>query len=357
MSYFKTSYATLRKLALSGRYEDVAGFLVLARHATGNAVAGFEPYTLSGAGVNSIHEKVGVGEETARGVMQRLQEAGIIQPAPAEAKRAFAHARWVIAQDELDLALPHAFTDPLKPADAASVLKRIKAASMRREYSNVLKDLSDTEMRLDLLMVMLGIYKHSNMLDFGGLSPRSVHRAWIVQSMTDKPPGVRWGAEPKENGLLAYTSFMTECIAHMPKNAKGNKVDESMQSHRFWNAWKNIQQSGLVYEAVTLYDAPPESNAKARLRFTIRVNDFHAGATHKDGDPSFLRYVGTDLGYYTPAENERSEPEAMWVILPDKRGALIGIWRPRFRASTPDVGGWIDHEKATIAETLERLNP
>jgi hypothetical protein len=356
MSYFKTSYATLRKLALSGRYEDVAGFLVLARHATGNAVAGFEPYTLSGAGVNSIHEKVGVGEESARGVMQRLQEVGVIQPAPADAKRAFAHARWVIVQDELDLALPHAFTDPLKPANAASVLKRIKAASIRPQYVNVLKDLSDTEMRLDLLMVMLGVYKHTNMLDFGGLSPHCVHRAWTVQSMAEKPPGVRWGAEPKENHFTAFKRFMAECIAHIPKGAKG-KVDEDMLSHRFWNAWHNILQSGLIYEAVTLYDAPPESNDKARLTFTIRVNDFHAGATHKEGDPSFLREVGTDLGYYTPAENDRSEDEAMWVILPDKRGALIGIWRPRFRASTPDVGGWIDHEKAAIAEALERLNP
>jgi hypothetical protein len=195
---------------------------------------------------------------------------------------------------------------------------------VRPQYVNVLKDLSDTEMRLDFLMVMLGIYRNTNMVDFGGLSPRCVNRGWTVHSLVDKAPGV---------------------------------VDENLRSHRFWNAMFNIQQSGLIYEAVTLYDVPPESNLKARLKFTIRVNDFHAGATHKDGDPSFLRYVGTDLGYYTPAENERSEPEAMWVILPDKRGALVGILRPRFRASTPDVGAWVDHEKAAIAEALETMIP
>ena len=55
MSYFRTSYATLQELAKTGRYEDVAGFLVLARHASGWAHGQFAPYTLSGAGINSIH--------------------------------------------------------------------------------------------------------------------------------------------------------------------------------------------------------------------------------------------------------------------------------------------------------------
>lgn len=355
VSYFKTSYATLQQLAKAGRYEDVAGFLVMARHATGLPIGDFEPYKLSGAGINSIHEKAGVGEETARGVMQRLQEYGVVQPATAEAKRAFGHARWEIVQGELDLALPHAFTDPLKAAEAGSILKRVRAAIVRPQYAQVLKGLSDTELRLDMLMVMLGIYRNTNMEAFGGLWPQCVLRNWSLKSQATKSPGIRWGAEPKENGdLTAFTRFMTECLPYLPKDQKG-RIDESLQSHRFWNAWYNISESGLVYEAVTLYDTSPLSNNKARLQFTIRVNDFHAGAAHKSGDPSYLRYVGTDLGYYTPAENDRGEPEAMWVILPDKRGDLVGVWRPRFRASTPDVGAWVDQENAAIEAALGRL--
>lgn len=46
MSYFKTSYETLQRLASQGRYDDVAGFLVLARHASGRAEGGYEPYKL-----------------------------------------------------------------------------------------------------------------------------------------------------------------------------------------------------------------------------------------------------------------------------------------------------------------------
>jgi hypothetical protein len=288
VSYFKTSYATLQQLAKTGSYEDVAGFLVMARHATGLSVGGFEPYKLSGAGINSIHEKVGVGEETARGVMQRLQNSGVVQPATADAKRAFAHARWEIVQGELDLALPHAFTDPLKAAKADSILKRVRTAIIRPQYTQVLKGVSNTELRLDMLMVMLGIYRNTNMLAFGGLWPQCVVRNWSLKTQTTKAPGIRWGAEPNEDGdVTTYVTFINECLPHMPRD-KGGKVDEPLRSHRFWNAWFNIRESGLVYEAVTLYDTSPANN-KARLQFTIRVNDFHAGADHKLGDPSYLR--------------------------------------------------------------------
>lgn len=356
MSYFQTSYATLQQLAEAGRYEDVAGFLVLARHASGLPVAEYEPYKLSGAGINSIHEKAGVGEETARGVMQRLQEMGVVQPAPESARRAFAHARWEITQGELDLALPHAFTDPLKKVtEAASILKRVRGAIVRPQYAHVLKDVSNTELRLDMLMVLLGLYRHTNMMAFGGVSPQCMVRNWSIKSQTMKSPGIRWGAEPEETGISrSYASFVDECLPYLLEG-KNNQVDQSLRSYRFWNAWFNIQDSGLIYEAVCLYDVPPASNNNARLQFTIRVNDYHAGAAHKSGDPSYLREVDTSLGYYTPAVNDRGEPEAMWVILPDKRGDLIGIWRLRFRASTPDVGAWIDQEHAAIEAALGRL--
>lgn len=110
----------------------------------------------------------------------------------------------------------------------------------------------------------------------------------------------------------------------------------------------------MIYEAVSLFDTSPLENHSASLRLTLRVNDFHAGAS-VNGDPSFLKYADGRLGYYTPAINDREEPEAMWVILPDKRGDIIGIWRPRFRASTPDVGAWHEHEEDAINETLGAL--
>lgn len=350
MSYFKTSYETLQRLARQGRYEDVAGFLVLARHASGRAMGGYEPYKLSGAGVNSIHDKVGVSEETARGVMQRLQEAGVIQPASAEAKKASPHARWEVVQGPLDLDLPHTITDPLKPAAADSALRRVRAATVDPRYSKALKDTSAADVRLDVLMLLLSIYRHTDMQAYGGLNPRCVFRKWEVKSQTRKSAGIRWGAEP---GLdTAFTDFMHASLAHFKEGAA-----EDMQAakQRFWNALSNLKTSGLIYEAVSLFDGDPEEDTKARLVMTLRVNDYHAGSSLKDGDPSFLRSAASSLGYYTQAINEREDPEAMWVILPGTDGALVGIWRPRFRPASPNVGRWIEREEGVIARTVDAL--
>lgn len=348
MSYFKTSYSTLQRLAKAGRYEYVAGFLVLARHASGRSHAGFEPYKLSGAGANSIHEKVGVSEEVARGVIEHLREQGVVRPATPEAKKNFFHARWEIVQGELDLDLPHAFVDSSKDGTAESVLRRVRRyPGAQPEYSEKLSALSDMELRLDSLMLLLAIYKHTSMRDYGGVSPRCVYRKWNVLSQTPKLGGIRWGAMP--DGDRVYFDFMAECL-RVGRDKQGAIPEE--HKPRFWNAWKTVQVAGLIYEAVSLFDALPEGNELAKATYTLRVNDFHAGSVTKSGDPSLLRSLeitsGASFAFYTPPENPRGEPEAMWVILPDKRGAIVGIWRPRFRASNQDAGVWFEKETKAV---------
>lgn len=359
MSYFRTSYATLQELAKTGRYEDVAGFLVLARHASGWAHGQFEPYTLSGAGINSIHEKGGVSEEVARGAIERLKERGVIQAASAEAKAALRIARWEIKQGPLDLDLPHALMDPLKDAQADSALHRLrKRRHAASPYAAELSGLSDRELALDALMLLLGLYRNAKMCSYGGVSPHCIRRTWEVQSQTSKLGGIRWGAEPRND--LAYTTFMRECLGHTyaQKQKSGDLSKE--QKNRFWNAWKSMVETGLFYEAVSLYDTDPDNNDQAQLVATLRVNDFHAGAAQKAAtDPSLLRTLelnsGSRFAYYTPKFNDRDDPEAMWVILPEKRGALVGVWRPRFRVSNKDTGAWLEQDKATIAQLAMRI--
>ena len=359
MSYFRTSYATLQELAKTGRYEDVAGFLVLARHASGWAHGQFAPYTLSGAGINSIHEKAGVSEEVARGVIERLKEMGAIRVASVEAKTALRIARWEINQGALDLDLPHALVDPLKNGTADSALHRVrKRRQAASAYASELTGVSDKELALDALMVLLGLYRNTKMCSYGGVSPLCIRRVWEVQSQTSKLGGIRWGAEPKTDST--YCSFMRECLGYTYTQKQKTDEPSKEQKARFWNAWKTMVETGLFYEAVSLYDADPASNDQAQLVATLRVNDFHAGAAQKAAtDPSLLRTLELDSGsrfaYYTPASNDRGEPEAMWVILPEKRGALVGVWRPRFRASNKDTGAWLDQENEAIAQMAARI--
>lgn len=354
MSYFRTSYATLQELAKAGRYEDVAGFLVLARHASGWPHGQYPPYTLSGAGINSIHEKGGVSEEVARGAIERLKERGVIEAASAEAKAALRIARWEIKQGPLDLDLPHALIDPLKDTQADSALHRLrKRRHATSPYAAQLSGLSDRELALDALMLLLGLYRNTKMCSYGGVSPYCISRTWEIQSRTPKLGGIRWGAEPKTNET--NSTFMHECLGHTHEQRQKQKSNDlsKEQKIRFWNAWISIVETGLFYEAVSLYDTDPNSNEQAQLVATLRVNDFHAGAAQKAAtDPSLLKTLelnsGSRFAYYTPKFNDREDPEAMWVILPEKRGSLVGIWRPRFRVSNKDTGAWLDQDSAAI---------
>lgn len=157
----------------------------------------------------------------------------------------------------------------------------------------------------------------------------------------------------------AYHDFIREAMARLlPKKSKDGPPPEEV-STRFWNAWNTIRDTGLVYEAVCLYDTNPEPAKEGQLRFTIRVNDYHAGSIAKSGDPSLLRSLelssGSRFAYYTPADNDRGEAEAMWVVLPEKRGALVGVWRPRFRCANQDTGRWIDEENERIEATVAAI--
>lgn len=361
MSYFRTSYATLQELAKTGRYEDVAGFLVLARHASGWSHGDFPPYTLSGAGVNSIHEKAGVSEEVARGVIERLKERGTIRVASVEAKAALRIARWEINQGALDLDLPHALVDPLKEGPANSALHRLrKRRQADPAHASSLANISDKELGLDVLMVLFGLYRKTAMCTYGGVSPLCIRRKWDIQSQTPKLGGFRWGGEPDHaSDAVAYTHFMRECLAHTISKPKSQELTKE-QKARFWNAWKAIVNTGLIYEAVCLYDTHPDTNDQAQLVVTLRVNDFHAGsASSAAADPSLLRALeissGVRFAYYTNAINDRDEPEAMWVILPHKRGAWVGIWRLRFRNSNKDTGMWLDQETEAVTQLISQI--
>jgi hypothetical protein len=352
--YFKASLATAQITARQRRFEDVAGYLVIARHASGLPVSRYDAYTLSGAGINGIHEKAGVSEETARGVIERLQGLAVIAPASPDATQAFPRARWEVSQGELDLDLPHALVDRGKVGAADSPLRRIKNAPLETSDPEDLKGVGDTELRLDALMLLLGVYRHSDMEAFGGLDPRCAYRPWDIKSQVQESRAVRWGAEPGQ--WSAYTPFMRECLQHA--NGKKALPDEKLWK-RFWNAWHILMNAGLIYEAVTLFDTLPEGQSNARARYTIRVNDYHAGSVTKKGDPSLLRELegaaGTKLAFYTPTSNDRGEPEAMRVMLPGARGALVGIWRPRFRAANPDAGSWIQRENESIGPAVRQL--
>lgn len=349
MAYFKVSYQTLKSVASSGEYADVAAFLVMARHADGRPPAGLEPHRFSGAGVNAVHEKGGLSEESARAAVLRLQRAGVIRPVPPDIKELSRRSRWEIQQDDLDLDLPHRVTDSIGPVESA--LRRIKTRAERPQNSSR----NDSQFRLDVLMTLLAVYQNTSMSQYGGLTPVLCSRQWEVLSHEEKLGGIRWGCEPRDD--IVRHRFVIQCVA--PGDIEDRSVSEK-DVQRFQHAWKALKDLGLIYEAVSLFEVDPIQDATAQLYCTLRVNDYHAGATYKAGDPSLLRLLeikyGTNLAFYTQAKNERDEEEAMWLILPFDSGALIGIWRPRFRPENQDVGRWLEQDAANTEKTLAAID-
>lgn len=332
MQYFQTRFETLSSIAIKCGFDGLAGYLVLARHTTGRKILEYPPHTLSGAGVNSIHEKLGCSEYRARSILDRLVEAGFVQPPPADAKESAPRsARWILPQQyPLDVEVPHAFVDAPKLTSSAvsSPLKRLK--KMRP-----LEGQAQADANCDAAMLLVAIYASIEMRKYGGLSPtNSLHRKWKTLSVkpADLDECFVWKAEPGTDS--AYTSFVHSALPHVEEQETINR--------RFWNAVDNLKDCGLIYETVSFFDE------KDVLVAPLRVNDFHAGSIteERNGDPSLMkeleRHYGTRFAFYSQSD------ETLKVTLPFAAGKLYGIYRPRIRPSTEDVGVWAKEDEERV---------
>ena len=349
MAYFPVSLITLQKIALLGSFVDVAGYVVLSRFADGKPVPGYPPHTYSGAGVNALHEKLRIAEETAKGVLARLVEANFLKEAQPEVKAVAKMARWDLLPELADLYLPHSFVDGM--SQCTSPLSRLKNA-VDAERAGKLHNFPTEVKRLDCLMLLLGIHKASSMQDFGGLNPQFLSRPWCVETKIPTNLLTKWGATPGDE--VFNRLFIETCMAHR----KDLEEERKMGFPGFFDAWRIIKSLGLVYEVVTLFSGSTYKNP-GDLRYSIRVNDYFAATNEAKGDPSMMGSLeasyGAKLAFYTQAD-ETVNNEALRVLLPDTNGTLIGIWRPRFRAKNPDSGIWIENEKHAIASAMLKIS-
>lgn len=343
VGYFRTSMKTLIDIAESTNdYYMVAGYLVMARHCTSEEIGGREPYTFCGAGQRAIQEKVHVSTARAAGIFDRLSDQGWLKPAAADIKAlAPKAARQEVKRGQLDLDLPHTFTDDLGKVDA--ILARFKGLGHCTGYKERLTTLTDEDAKLDALMLMLHVYWRLDMTRWGGVPPLFFFRAWTTHSRRRSNQNFIWQAEAgpqsmypdKAQAALSHASLVND------KQVKAYPLVET----RFWSALQNLQQKGLVYEAVTWLTDDPKKNDKAQALCTIRVNDYHADTEVRGTtpDPSLLKEIG-ELGFYTNPNNDRGEEEQVKVAMHADHGMLIGIYRPRFRPINSDTGVWMERD-------------
>lgn len=350
--YFKVSMETLRKLAKDTKsFSLVAGFLVMARHASGEEIEGHPPYTFTGAGANSIKTKVGgMADARSNNILQELIAKKLLVPVSLAPKYAKV-ARYRVMQGAVDLELPHTLVDGL--ANAETPLHRVRGCvSPSGGGRESLKSLSANDCQLDALMFLLEMYASLRMAQCGGIDPQVIHRAWEESNIRAKEGNFQWLSNPLQES--SYTTQVHRILAH---TIEGKKVPENISS-RFWSAWTNLRATGLFYEAVMMFDANPAETSTAKAVCTLRVNDFHSGAQRSEApqDPSLLAHLDTTLAFYTQEVNDREDPEQMRFAWPLDHGYVIGVWRPRYRAATRDGGLWIEEENRRCLTFAEQIH-
>lgn len=340
MQYFKTNFQTLANIAQLSGFDGLAGYLVLARHTTGRQILDYPPHLLSGAGVNSIHEKLGCSEVRAKSIIDTLVQTGFIQPAPSAAQEASPKSsRWILPrQYPLDLDLPHNFVDAPKIAEHAvtSPLRRLKKMTPSKGQDK-------KEANCDGAMLLLAMYAKNEMQAFGGLPPTStVYKDWEILSKTPQRGELfEWKAEAKED--MAYSSFIKIALPHA--------IDEE-RKNRFWQALNNLKEAGLIYEVISLL------SSENKLLASIRVNDFHAGSivVQNDGDPSLMKLLEAAYNTQFAFFDSKTNPETLKISLPLKDGYFSGIYRLRFRTSNKDTGIWHEEEKERVEHYFDLIS-
>jgi hypothetical protein len=396
-SYFQTSYELLETIATKTQsFNVLASYLAIARHGNGEPKNDDEPFRYSGSGLQSITNYVKIGEETARPHLNTLLEHGYIHTVPKEQIKQgeFFAKRYMLTHVDVDLCVPYALINDTE----------VNKSPVESALTRLQKKLTDDKTKLDALMILLNCYRTDTlkMLDKSGLDPKTaIYKKWTKRAI---PKGnyQEWQLE-RERGYSYLFTFARQCLSYRIPSKQKELSKSDMTD--FQTAWNELIELRLLYQAVTLFKDD-------QAVMTLRVDDFHAdkpqvaiadtpdtldsirmenglpvpvrgtkGKAGKEGkvaDPSYMRVLdkhsGTMYQFYETANSpkyvgteERKVDigslleEGQVVIrvgLPNKiditKHEIIGVYRPRFRPATDDVGKWKDREQANIKEISEQ---
>lgn len=362
--YFRTSIKTLREIAKATEsFQHVAGYLVLASFANGRPPEGLEAHRYTGAGTPSMLDRLTIGRDKTIKVRNDLMQGGWIADVPKD----FGQRKWArykLTHQKLDLDLSHAIVDGLFANGnlVDSAIRRIEKCDFPKN-----EDMTDSDhhhasmlIRLDALMLMLELYAHTSMIQYGGVDPKQLCGLWHLKDVSKD--GFCLQEEPIESNLDgAYYTWNVQPSGEWTASLHAEGYTALTHRDRFWSALRVLRDKGLFYKAVTLFEDDPVRVLNAIATVTLRVNDAHADKG-RSGDPSLLstyESLGwTDHGYYNLGYsplNDYDTTEWMRVDLPNRKGQIVTIFRPRFRAWNSDNGQWKEKEQHQINQIVQHL--
>lgn len=290
-------------------------YLGLARHTHMHDLDGRGPNMLTGAGAKKVRDLTGCGTPMATGIVNDLANMGLIKKGPASLP--ITQARWAM-QHKGTVNIPHALIDGgIGGAD---------------NIGRLLKEGASNEAVVCAIILLINCYAEHDLEKFGGINHQRIWRKWEhLANTTEEGEGYRVAAEPKSTH--SSHEYISKIVGSM-----GGKVADDGNSPVFWEAFNLLKGTGLFYEVVTAISIKG-------VRLPIRINDFHA----VESDSSLLGAApGLGVGFYVHKDNDRAEPESCWFYLPSEPKKVIGIWRLRFRCSTPETAKGIDLDWSTV---------
>lgn len=337
--------------------EEVMAYLVLVR---GTSV---RSKGVSTHGANSIANRAGMTHHRAEQAMDDLATGGYIKkPEGSEDLVKKRSSRWQIteAPDVREVALANTLVDGVGGRGMAN-------PPLARIYSEVSlgKHCHIPDARLDTLMVMLHLYRHQSLADYGGISPRAgVFRQWVEaeNSYGEKVLDMGGNAalyEIQGGGNTVFNKFAAEALFYV--------ADQDERHLRFWDAFNNLHRLGLLYEVIQVWTADPERDKKAEPLYTLYVFDRHA----RKSEPYLSRAIhAAALRCGTLDAYEEFPPGIEWegsgniigtgrfrYVANKKVGGFpIGIYRLKFRPHTRDTGKGMEAEQLRVEKWANALD-
>lgn len=316
--------------------DELAAYLVLARG------AGKKTYTSWAA--NAVANYTGLTYYRANESISWLVEHSFISKPifSTDDKSKKTKLKWQFKQaaDDIEVVLANVLVDGMGAGANNPPLARIHSQITMGKHGL-------GAARLDTLMVLLHLYKHQLLADYGGINPQAgIYKHWQTaeNSYGDKVADLAGTVdaalyEIKGGADSVYEQFAKESLFYVP--------DADERHQRFWDAFNNLKQLGWLYETTQIWSADPSKHKRAEPLYTLYVHDRHA----RDSDPYLansinqvaIKQVNPDYGFFN--QDGEFDPEAdlfggqfRYVANKKTGGFPIGIYRLKFRPHTKDTG-------------------
>lgn len=308
-------------------------YLVLARFTHKDPVGTHGPNMVTGASATAVAEAMEMRWSRAKELIKKLLELGVIRKAEKGLVAGKSAARYVM-QFKGDVAFPHALIDGLN--EVAGIARLLEAAE-----DQSLQTITAA------VVALVHCYRLHDMNKWGGVCPQAVHAEWVIRSVTPEGRGFKVNARRATTSLPKLEQSFCEAIL----NSLGIQAqDFSKAAPTLAAAFRLLSTSGLIYEAVSLFDDQQQPI------FPVRLNDVHAALSQSEA--SYIETI-PGPGFYTQPENAERKPEGMHFLLPfdpTKSGcSLMGVTRLRFRCCDEATAKGLERDAVTLSTVKNRL--